>query len=142
MRYGPAKYGFIQERTCLCLSHQKVTVMKMPWLIDNPLTCPMVVAINTIGGKWKPIILHMLSSGTMRFNELKRNIPPLSQKVLTQHLRELEHSGIVNRTVYPEVPPRVEYCLSALGKTLVPVLESLYRWGEMYADSRRFPQVR
>lgn len=110
--------------------------MKKPWLIDNPLNCPMVVSINTIGGKWKPIILHMLSSGTMRFNELKRKVPPLSQKVLTQQLRELEQDRIVNRTVYPEVPPRVEYSLTPLGMTLVPVLESLYRWGEMYAESR------
>ncbi len=100
------------------------------WHIDNPLQCPLVGAINLIGGKWKPTILHMLSSGTMRFGEIKRNIPPVSQKMLTQQLRELEDDGIVSRTVYPEVPPRVEYSLTELGGSLIPVLEALYRWGE------------
>ena len=90
----------------------------------------MVSAINIIGGKWKPIILHMLSEGTMRFGELKRNIPPVSQKMLTQQLRELEADGIVNRKVYAEVPPKVEYSLTDRGVTLKPVLQDLYTWGQ------------
>ena len=90
----------------------------------------MVVALNVIGGKWKPVILHMLSSGTMRFGELKRNIPPVSQKMLTQQLRELEADGIVLREAYAEMPPKVEYSLSARGESLRPILESLYEWGE------------
>ena len=72
----------------------------------------------------------------MRFGQLKKNIPPVSQKMLTQQLRELELDGIVSRTVYPEVPPRVDYALTALGKSLSPVIEMLYRWGENYLESR------
>jgi DNA-binding HxlR family transcriptional regulator len=105
--------------------------MIRPWHIDNPQSCPMVVTVNVIGGKWKPIILHMLSTGILRHSELKRNIPPISQKVLTQQLRELEEDGVVVRTVYPEVPPKVDYGLTEKGQKLVPVLNALYEWGEM-----------
>lgn len=108
--------------------------MTKSWHIENPLNCPMVVAINVIGGKWKPVILHMLSSGSMRFGELKKNIPPVSQKMLTQQLRELEQDGIVSRTVHAEVPPRVEYALSETGMSLVPVIDALYRWGQGYSN--------
>lgn len=90
----------------------------------------MLATLNVIGGKWKPIILHMLSSGTLRFGELKKNIPPVSQKMLTQQLRELEADGIISRRVYAEVPPKVEYSLTARGATLKPVLEKLYAWGQ------------
>lgn len=76
------------------------------------------------------MILHMLSSGTLRFGELKKNIPPVSQKVLTQQLRELEADGIVSRTVYAEVPLKVEYALTSRGVSLTPILDALYRWGE------------
>jgi len=110
--------------------------MKQEWHTENPQNCPMVGAINIIGGKWKPIILHMLSGGTKRFGELKKNIPPVSQKMLTQQLRELEADGIINRKVYAEVPPRVEYSLSARGETLKPILSDLYAWGEEHANSR------
>ncbi len=103
--------------------------MKKTWHIENSVNCPMVSAVNIIGGKWKPIILHMLSEETMRFGELKRNIPPVSQKVLTQQLRELEADGIVRRQVYAEVPPKVEYSLTELGLTLKPILQDLYAWG-------------
>lgn len=119
-----------QVRTNLCGSYPKVTIMKNPWHIDNPIHCPMVAAINMIGGKWKPIILHMLSSGTMRFGELKRNIPPVSQKMLTQQLRELEADGIIVRQVYAEVPPKVEYFLTEKGASLAPILNDLYAWGQ------------
>jgi len=94
----------------------------------------MVTTLNVIGGKWKPVILHMLLSGTKRFGELKQNIPPISQKMLTQQLRELEADGIVQRKVYAEVPPKVEYSLSARGESLRPILESLYAWGEGACD--------
>ncbi|WP_295997196.1 helix-turn-helix domain-containing protein [Rugamonas sp.] len=107
--------------------------MKQNWHTDNPLACPMVAAFNAIGGKWKPIILHMLSEGTMRFGEMKKNIPPVSQKMLTQQLRELEADGVVLRKVYAEVPPRVEYSLTPRGRALQPVLRDLYAWGETLA---------
>ncbi|MFZ6873739.1 winged helix-turn-helix transcriptional regulator [Undibacterium sp. Di27W] len=108
--------------------------MKKEWHTENPMACPMVLVINRIGGKWKPIILHMLSSGTMRFGELRKNIPPISQKMLTQQLRELEADGIVSRKVYAEVPPKVEYALTSLGTTLKPLLQDLYAWGEQLQE--------
>jgi len=123
-----------QVRTNWCDSDEKVTIMKNTWHIENPLNCPMVTAISMIGGKWKPIILHMLSSGTMRFGELKKNIPPVSQKMLTQQLRELETDGIIVRKVYAEVPPRVEYSLSGKGAALTPILDELYAWGQRNSD--------
>lgn len=97
--------------------------------MDNPLQCPMLKSINAIGGKWKPIILHILGEGTIRFGELKRKIPPVTQKMLTQQLRELEADGIIFREVYPEVPPKVEYSLTPRGESLIPILQSLYDWG-------------
>jgi len=104
--------------------------MNRSWPTDNPLNCPLVGALNVIGGKWKPMILHMLSSGIQRAGALKKNIPPVSQKVLTQQLRELEADGVVRRTIYAEMPPRVEYALTERGVTLIPILNALYRWGE------------
>jgi DNA-binding HxlR family transcriptional regulator len=103
--------------------------MKKHWHTDNPTSCPLMAAVNIIGGKWKPIILHMLSEGTLRFGELKKNIPPVSQKMLTQQLRELEADGIIHRKVYLEVPPRTEYFLTERGLTLWPILQDLYEWG-------------
>ena len=103
--------------------------MKKQWHIENTIDCPLVAAINIVGGKWKPIILHMLGEGAMRFGELQRNIPPVSQKMLTQHLRELEADGIVHRELFPEKPPRTEYSLTARGASLRPILQSLYEWG-------------
>lgn len=109
--------------------------MEKTWHTENPLSCPMVMTLNVIGGKWKPLILHMLSSGSMRFGQLRKNIPPVSQKMLTQQLRELEVDDIVRRTVYPEVPPRVDYALTERGQSLVPVIEALYQWGATYLQS-------
>lgn len=105
------------------------------WHIENPLSCPLVKTMSVLGGKWKPIILHMLSSRTMRFGELKKAIPPISQKMLTQQLRELEIDGVVERVIYPEVPPKVEYFLTASGVALMPAIGSLYQWGQMYQSA-------
>ena len=81
-------------------------------------------------GKWKPILLwYLMQRGTLRFNELRRLVPRATQKMVTQHLRELEHIGVVHREVYPQVPPKVEYSLTQKGLTLRPVLEALYVWG-------------
>jgi DNA-binding HxlR family transcriptional regulator len=92
--------------------------------------CPMRTAIAVLAGKWKPLIVFYLRDGTKRFSELRRLIPEASQQVLTQQLRELEEDGIVTRTVYPVVPPKVEYALSALGDRLGPVVDLLARWGD------------
>lgn len=87
--------------------------------------------IDVIGGKWKPVILcHLKDEGTMRTSELKRAIPQITQKMLTQQLRELEHDQIINRIVYQQVPPKVEYELSEYGSSLNQILTSLCSWGE------------
>ncbi|MGH1348906.1 MAG: winged helix-turn-helix transcriptional regulator [Nannocystales bacterium] len=101
-----------------------------PWHENNPRDCAMLVTLNVIGGKWKPAVLHLLVYRPMRFSEMRRAIPEISQKVLTQRLRELEQDDIVHREVFPEVPPRVEYSLTPRGQTLVPILQSLFAWGE------------
>lgn len=101
------------------------------WHIDNPLDCPLVYTMGIIGGKWKPIIIHILNIGTHRFGEIKKCIPQISHKVLTQQLRELEVDGIVTRAIYPEVPPRVEYKLTGTGLALQPIIDSLYQWGTL-----------
>lgn len=103
--------------------------MKKQWHIENPLKCPMVKALNVIGGRWKPIILHILADDTQRFGELRKKIPPVTQKMLTQQLRELEADGLVKRQVYAVVPPRVDYSLTAKAKDLIPILNELYDWG-------------
>jgi DNA-binding HxlR family transcriptional regulator len=103
--------------------------MRKQWHIENTVDCPLVAAVNIVGGKWKPIILHMLSEETMRFGQLQRAIPPVSQKMLTQQLRELEADGVVHRALYPGKPPRTEYSLTARGASLRPILQALYAWG-------------
>lgn len=92
-------------------------------------TCPITACVETVGGKWKQFILTQLKDRTLRFSELQRVIPAVSQKVLTQQLKELELDGIVKRRVYAEVPPRVEYSLTPYGQTLRPVLDALFDWG-------------
>lgn len=97
--------------------------------------CPVETALTLIGNKWKVLILRDLTPGTKRFGELKRSIGGVSQKVLTAQLRDMEESGLVNRKVYAEVPPRVEYSLTELGQSLRPVLDSMQRWGAGYKAS-------
>lgn len=94
--------------------------------------CPVTKAIEVIGGKWKVIILYQLRGKTMRFGELKRQIPKITQKMLTQQLRELEKDKLVNRKVYAEVPPKVEYSSTELAKQLDTVLDQLCDWGKLY----------
>jgi DNA-binding HxlR family transcriptional regulator len=95
--------------------------------------CPAEATLKVIGGRWKLIILWHLFQGRRRFSELHRGIKAVSQKVLTQQLRELQRDGIVNREVFATVPPRVEYSLTAHGETLKPVLEAMCEWGEVHA---------
>ena len=94
--------------------------------------CPVETTLTLISDKWKVLILRDLLPGTRRFGELKRSLSGVSQKVLTAQLRQMEDSGLLTRTVYPEVPPRVEYTLTELGASLRPVLEALRDWGEEY----------
>ena len=94
--------------------------------------CPVETTLTLISSKWKILILRDLMPGTKRFGELKKSIGGVSQKVLTAQLREMETDGLVRRTVYPEVPPRVEYTLTALGRSLKPILDAMWDLGEAY----------
>ena len=94
--------------------------------------CPVSTTMSVIGGKWKPIIMWTIRDGTRRFGEIRKLIPGINQKMLTQQLRELERDGIVHREVYPVVPPKVEYSLTEYGRTLIPVLEAMAHWGEAH----------
>lgn len=93
-------------------------------------SCPVEAAIRVMSGKWKPLILwYLYHGGTKRFSELRRHVPQATEKMLTQHLRELESDGLVTRTVYPQVPPKVEYTLTDRGRAFGPVLLAMYDWG-------------
>ena len=94
--------------------------------------CPVETTLSLIGDKWKVLILRYLLPGTKRFGELKRSIGNVSQKVLTAQLRAMEENGLLTRTVYAEVPPKVEYTLTDLGKSLKPILDAMQSWGEDY----------
>ena len=94
--------------------------------------CPVETTLTLIGDKWKVLILRDLIPGTKRFGELKKSIGSVSQKVLTAQLRDMEENGLVYREVYAEVPPRVEYSLTELGRSLKPILDSMWSWGEGY----------
>ncbi len=98
--------------------------------------CPFNIALNMVSGKWKMAILWHLTKGTLRFNEMQRLLLSISQKTLTQQLRELERDGLIMRQIYPEVPPKVEYQLSELGTTVIPVLNALCEWGKIYQKER------
>lgn len=94
--------------------------------------CPVATAVSLIGSKWKLLILRNLRIRSWRFNELKQDLDGISQKVLTDSLRSLEKDGIITRTVYPEIPPRVEYALSPIGKSMEPIILAMETWGKKY----------
>lgn len=99
--------------------------------------CPVETTLMLIGSKWKVLILRDLMPGTKRFGELRRSIGSVSQKVLTAQLRDMEACGLVDRRVYAEVPPRVEYSLTELGRSLRPILDAMWAWGEAYKVKNR-----
>ena len=101
--------------------------------------CPVETTLMLIGDKWKVLILRDLMLGTKRFGELKKSIGHVSQKVLTAQLRDMEASGLVHRQVYAEVPPRVEYSLTDLGKSLKPILDAMWNWGQNYQTQNAAP---
>lgn len=94
--------------------------------------CPVAITVQMIGSKWKLLIMRNLMSRPWRFNELKKDLEGISQKVLTDSLRSMEADGIITRTVYPEVPPRVEYALSELGESMRPIIKAMEVWGTEY----------
>ena len=106
---------------------------------DLEIRCPVSRTLKVIGGKWKPLIIYHLNGGDQRNGQLRRAIPEITQKMLTQQLRELEQDGLVEREVFPVVPPRVDYRLTNLGTSVLPVLDAMAAWGEANEDA--FPAV-
>ena len=104
-------------------------------LPSNLPACPVEVTLLLLSNKWTILILRDLLTGTKRFGELKKSLSGVSQKVLTANLRSLEEKGIIEREVFPEVPPHVEYTLTDLGKTLEPIIDSMHAWGEFYKST-------
>ncbi|WP_027188179.1 winged helix-turn-helix transcriptional regulator [Desulfovibrio cuneatus] len=104
-------------------------------LIKPSYVCMLTLAMDIVGGKWKMVILWQLRNGVARFRELKRLLNGITQKMLTQQLRELEEAGLITRTVYPVVPPKVEYRLAEEGTKLIPALDALCQWSTNYASS-------
>ena len=116
------------QATCCC-SHAAPTP-------GAELHCPVEATLGMIGGKYKTLILWKLISGPMRFSELRRAVPAATPKMLTQQLRELEGDGLVHREIFPVIPPRVEYSLTEFGRTIRPVLDSMYDWGSRYLERK------
>ena len=111
--------------------------MQSPALSAACPACPVETTLTLISDKWKVLILRDLMPGTKRFGELKKSIGTVNQKVLTAQLRQMEASGLLTRTVYAEVPPRVEYTLTDLGRSLRPVLDAMEAWGKAYQENAR-----
>ena len=111
--------------------------MQTPALSAACPACPVETTLTLISDKWKVLILRDLMPGTKRFGELKKSIGTVTQKVLTAQLRQMEASGLLTRTVYAEVPPRVEYTLTDLGRSLRPVLDAMEAWGKAYQENAR-----
>ncbi len=111
--------------------------MQSPALSAACPACPVETTLTLISDKWKVLILRDLMPGTKRFGELKKSIGTVTQKVLTAQLRQMEASGLLIRTVYAEVPPRVEYTLTDLGRSLRPVLDAMEAWGKAYQENAR-----
>ena len=110
---------------------------------EKQYNCYFELTLDIIGGKWKPIILYYISINRVaRHSELKRYIPSINERMLTRQLRELEEDNLISRKVYPVVPPKVEYTLTEQGEKLIPILESLVKWGTDYANSIGFDNFR
>jgi len=104
----------------------------------EPELCRVADSLSILVGKWKPIILlHLLKNGTQRFSELKRRMPGITQKMLTNQLRELENEDIIQRVVYPQVPPKVEYSITEYGRSLEPILHAMHEWGRKHTLHKR-----
>ncbi len=107
-----------------------------------PELCPVETTVRIVGGRWKAAVLDQLFQGTKRFSELKRAITGISPRTLAQQLRELHSTGIVERTVYPDTPPRVVYAITALGKSLRPLLEAMCHWGKSHSAAMALKKLR
>ena len=123
-----------QERTFLLYTTQKDSVGKRKMKCPSTFNCPVEATLDLIGGKYKALILWHLIDNTLRFNEIGKLIPKATPKMLTQQLRELENDNLVIRKVYPVVPPKVEYSLSDFGRSIIPILDAMCKWGENYLE--------
>ena len=119
----------------------RAVVQVEPIRVEDLPACPVETTLALIGNKWDVLILRDLMTRTMRFGELQRSVGSISQKVLTAQLRKMEANGLVHREVYAEVPPRVEYSLTELGRSLNPILDALRVWGEDYKELREATQA-
>ena len=108
----------------------------------HPVLCPVETTARIVGGRWKAAVLDQLFQGTKRFSELKRSIPGITQRTLAQQLRELQSTGIVERTVYPDTPPRVVYAVTPLGKSLRPLLDAMCHWGKSHSAAMALRKLR
>ncbi|MCU0446427.1 MAG: helix-turn-helix transcriptional regulator [Microscillaceae bacterium] len=104
----------------------------MEKIILSSETCPVTFTTHLIGGRWKPLIIFMISLGINRFGEMQRALPEISKTMLTQELRDLEKNSIIDREIFAEIPPRVEYSLTAWGKATLPILQAMAEWGQNY----------
>lgn len=111
------------------MNSKRKTTKKSVWLCDKK-SCPVTKCMDIIWGKWKIIILNLIHEWTNRFGKLQKTLPDISKQMLTTQLRELEQDGILERKIYPEIPPKVEYLITKKGKTLFPVIEAMHQWGE------------
>src|SRR5216684_1204727 len=107
-----------------------------------PEICPVETTTRIVGGRWKAAVLEQLFQGTKRFSELKRGIGGITQRTLSQQLRELQSAGIVERTVYPDTPPRVVYAITPLGKSLGPLLDAMCLWGKSHSATMALKKLR
>lgn len=112
-------------------NNEKIVLLK-----GKEYHCAMDITMDFIGGKWKTVVLWYLRKDKKRFNELKKLIPGITEKMLSLQLKDLENDGIITRKQYPEIPPRVEYYLTEFGKTLIPTLEEIAKWGRALAETR------
>ena len=131
-KVGTIKCGSYQKETIVHLNGLEGNTMAMQTVKKELPACPVETTLTLIGDKWKVLILSDLMPGTKLFGELKKSIGSVSQKVLTAQLRDMESSGLLTRKVYAEVPPRVEYSLTDLGKSLKPILDAMWNWGQEY----------
>jgi DNA-binding HxlR family transcriptional regulator len=108
----------------------------------RPVLCPVETTARIVGGRWKAAVIDQLLENSKRFSELKRDIDGITQRMLAQQLRELQNSGIVERTVHPDTPPRVVYSITTLGQSLRPLLEAMCKWGESHAAAMALKKLR
>ncbi|MCU0436920.1 MAG: helix-turn-helix transcriptional regulator [Raineya sp.] len=110
----------------------KEKTKKIATFVCSPESCPVTYATSIIGGRWKPIIIYLISEGICRFGDMQRSMPLITKTMLTQELRDLERNGIIHRQVFAEIPPRVEYSLTDWGKKTLPVLQAMAVWGNEF----------